>query len=915
MPSQLRIGTAHRLSPSTVSSSSTASPSTNTHAGSGSFNFTNALTTTYSRSIARASSVGSSIQINAAPERRLVSGRRIEDLSPTPSPLAFVRTTSKAEPAALGPRVLPRSACRLPSRKQEAPLLSRYSRDLTQLAADGALDPLVGRASELERMTQILARRQKNNPVLIGDPGVGKTAVVEGLAQKIASEDVPDVLLKKRIIQLDLAAILAGASVRGEFEKRFKDVLQEVAAASGNAILFIDELHTLVGLGRAGNKGDSSIDASNIIKPILARGEVQCIGVTSLEEYRVHIEKDKALERRFQPIHISETSVEETIQILKAVAKNYEDHHKVKYTEGAMIICAKASAQYITDRYLPDKAIDIFDESGSRVRLKYLRQEKTFTQTFSLQKELIAVRAGKETAVREEDFIVAAEMKKKELALQEQLKSSEVSSIADNEDISTAEGSSFDDSDGGGRAVVTEDDIAQTISEWTGVPLEKISAAESVQLVGLEATLHKRVIGQDEAVAAIAKALRRSRAGLRNPMRPIASFMFCGPTGVGKTELCKALAAAYFGLEDSMLRLDMSEFMESHSVSKLIGSSPGYVGYGDENQFTDRIRRKPYSLVLLDEVEKAHPDVLNIALQLLEDGRLTDAKGRVVSFRNALIIMTSNIGSAAIEQELSQGGDVNYAELKAVTFSQVSKVFLPEFLNRLDEVIAFKSLTKCEVAQIADLEFQKVISRVKENRIRLSVTEAFKMRVVNEGFNVAYGARPLRRAVVRHLEDKLADFLLRHTPLEDEHVIMDLDDDGLVAIYRADLHETEVAESMWPPCVEVLDGGGEAKSDEVIEFKAIKSSPEVAFAGCDVPINVATSSDASFEAAQQYHVDANHFGSAEADDAFSASRKLSSISAKIDAMLKRAETAQKNHEAASERRMQQLRADLALPES
>lgn len=684
--------------------------------------------------------------------------------------------------------------------------LEEFGNDLTKAAVEGRMDPLVGRAKELERTIQILARRQKNNPVLIGEPGVGKTAIAEGLAQMIVGGNVPEILQGKRIVQLDLAMLLAGTRYRGEFEERLKNVIKEVIDSKRNIILMIDEIHTIVGAGGTGD-GGGAIDAGNIMKPALSRGELQVIGATTIEEYRKHIEKDKALERRFQPVNVPEPTNDETIQILRGLARKYEEHHKLKYTDEALVACVKFASQYINDRFLPDKAIDVLDETGARVRL---RESSVLPEDAKeAQAELKDVQTRKEAAVRAQRYEEASELKVKEAALRTKIKAAfakarqAIDAGADKAFSQTgSEEASKDDLDieeeGIKTIFVTEADVAAVVSKWTGVPVEKVSADEGSRLVKLEGTLHGRVIGQEEAVTAVAKAVRRARAGLKNPNRPIASFIFCGPTGVGKTELCKALSAAYFGKEDAMIRLDMSEFMERHTVSKLIGSPPGYVGYDEESQLTDGIRRKPYSLVLFDEVEKAHPDVFNLLLQVLEDGRLTDSKGRVVSFKNALIIMTSNVGSKVIEKGITGGGSIgfsgledeldaeasNYKKLKSMVHDELKNFFRPEFLNRLDEIIVFKSLTKPEVAQIAELEFRKTFGRTEERGIKLSMTEKFKQKVVDEGFNPVYGARPLRRAINRLVEDELAESFLRIPTTEGEHILMDVDADGNVVINR-----------------------------------------------------------------------------------------------------------------------------------
>jgi len=671
--------------------------------------------------------------------------------------------------------------------------LEEFGNDLTKAAEEGKMDPLVGRAAELERTIQILARRQKNNPVLIGEPGVGKTAIAEGLAQKIVAGDVPELLQGKRIVQLDLAMLLAGTRYRGEFEERLKNVIKEVLDSKKQIILMIDEIHTIVGAGGTGD-GGGAIDAGNIMKPALSRGELQVIGATTIEEYRKYIEKDKALERRFQPVNVPEPTNEETLTILQGLAKKYEEHHKLKYTDEALAACVKFASQYIQDRFLPDKAIDVLDETGARVRLR--ESSILPEEAKEAQQKLKEVMGQKEEAVRNQNYELAGDLKTEEANLRTKIKSIISESKASLADDDEEEDESDDKS--GKQILVTEADVAAVVSKWTGVPVEKVSSDEGARLVKLEEVLHSRVIGQNEAVTAVAKAVRRARAGLKNPNRPIASFIFCGPTGVGKTELCKALAAAYFGKEEAMIRLDMSEFMERHTVSKLIGSPPGYVGYDEESQLTDGIRRKPYSLVLFDEVEKAHPDVFNLMLQILEDGRLTDSKGRVVSFKNALIIMTSNVGAKAIEKGIQGGGGIgfsgledgddaetsSYKRLKTLVFDELKNFFKPEFLNRLDEVIVFRSLTKPEVSQIAELEFKKTFGRTKERGIHLRMTPKFKQKVVDEGFNPTYGARPLRRAIMRLVEDELAESFLKEPTREGEHILMDVNADGNVLILR-----------------------------------------------------------------------------------------------------------------------------------
>ena len=643
--------------------------------------------------------------------------------------------------------------------------LEEFGTNLTRLAAEGKLDPVVGRVKEIERVIQILGRRTKNNPLLLGEPGVGKTAIAEGLAQRIADKNIPDILADKQVISLDMAALLAGTRFRGEFEERLKQIVQEVRQ-SGNIILAIDEIHTLVGAGAT----QGSMDAANMLKPALARGELQCLGATTLDEYRKHIERDAALERRFQPVMVGEPSVEETISILYGLRDTYEQYHKVQISDKAIEAAAKLSDRYISDRFLPDKAIDLIDEAGSRIHLSY---SKISPGTKELKKELRQVTKEKEAAVRIQDFDKASELRDRELKIEAKLKG-----ITKTSDIPTI------------QPVVDEEDIAQIVSSWMGIPVNKLTESESAMLLHLEETLHQRLIGQNEAVNAVSKAIRRARVGLQDPNRPIASFIFSGPTGVGKTELTKALAAYMFGAEDAMIRLDMSEFMEPHTVSKLIGSPPGFVGYDEGGQLTEAVRRKPYSVVLFDEIEKAHPDVFNVLLQLLDDGRLTDAKGRSVDFKNTLIIMTSNIGSKAIEKGGSGFGfqsDENIAEsrynyIRNLVNEELKQYFRPEFLNRLDDIIVFRQLVKEEIKQIADILLREVSVRLLEKGITLEVTERFKERLLVEGYDPSYGARPLRRAIMRLLEDSLAEAMLSGKVNEGDTAIIDVNDDGEVKV-------------------------------------------------------------------------------------------------------------------------------------
>lgn len=646
--------------------------------------------------------------------------------------------------------------------------LAQFGRDLTQLAAAGQIDPMVGRERELERVIQILGRRTKNNPVLVGEPGVGKTAIAEGLAQHIIDQTVPEFLLDKQVFSLDMGALLAGTRLRGEFEERLTQILEEVRQAQ-NIILVIDEIHTLVGAGAV----EGNTDAANMLKPALARGEFQVIGATTLDEYRQHIERDAALERRFQPVTVGEPTVEETIEILRGLRSRYEQHHQLMITDTAIEAAAQLSDRYITDRQLPDKAIDLIDEAGSLVRFRHAQQ----SPTKALKQELRQITAAKEAAVNAQDFDTAGQLRDRELELEAQIRESGNPIAASSPQV-------------------TADDIAQIVESWTRVPVNKLTASESVLLLHLEDLLHDRVIGQHEAVTAVARAIRRSRVKLSSPNRPIASLVFSGPTGVGKTELAKALAATVFGSEEAMIRLDMSEFMESHTVSKLIGAPPGYVGYDEGGQLTEAVRRRPYTVILLDEIEKAHPDVFNMLLQLLEDGRLTDAKGRTVSFKNTLLIMTSNIGSKVIEKggsnigfELGDGSTSQYDQIRSRIMDEMKQFFRPELLNRIDEIIVFRQLQRQEVEQIADLMIREVSHRLVEQDMTLEVTEAFKALLVTEGFNPSYGARPLRRAIARLLEDNLAEAMLSGIVGAGDTVTADVSPDGQVQINRQQLHE------------------------------------------------------------------------------------------------------------------------------
>jgi ATP-dependent Clp protease ATP-binding subunit ClpC len=655
------------------------------------------------------------------------------------------------------------------SGRTKTPTLDEFGSNLTQMAIDNKLDPVVGRAKEIERVIQILGRRTKNNPVLIGEPGVGKTAIAEGLASRIAAKDIPDILEDKRVVTLDIGLLVAGTKYRGEFEERLKKIMDEIRSA-GNVILVIDEVHTLIGAGAA----EGAIDAANILKPALARGELQCIGATTLDEYRKHIERDAALERRFQPVMVGEPTVDETIEILYGLRERYEQHHKLKISDEALVAAAKLSDRYISDRFLPDKAIDLVDEAGSRVRLINSQLPPAAKE---LDKELRQILKEKDDAVRSQDFDKAGELRDREMEIK-----AEIRAIAQSKTNATGTE--------GEEPVVTEEDIAHIVASWTGVPVNKLTESESEKLLHMEDTLHQRLIGQDEAVKAVSRAIRRARVGLKNPNRPIASFVFSGPTGVGKTELAKSLAAYFFGSEEAMIRLDMSEYMERHTVSKLIGSPPGYVGYNEGGQLTEAVRRRPYTVVLFDEIEKAHPDVFNMLLQILEDGRLTDAKGRTVDFKNTLLILTSNIGSKVIEKggsgigfEFSEdASESTYNRIRSLVNEELKQYFRPEFLNRLDEIIVFRQLSKPEVTQIAEIMLKEVFGRLTEKGITLEVTDRFKDRLITEGYSPSYGARPLRRAIMRLLEDSLAEEILSGRIKDGDTALVDVDENGIVQV-------------------------------------------------------------------------------------------------------------------------------------
>lgn len=646
------------------------------------------------------------------------------------------------------------------SARANTPTLDSLARDLTAIAKEGNIDPVIGREKEIERVIQVLSRRTKNNPVLIGEPGVGKTAVAEGLAQQIINNEIPEILRDKRVMTLDMGTVVAGTKYRGEFEDRLKKVMEEIRQA-GNIILFIDELHTLIGAGGA----EGAIDASNILKPSLARGELQCIGATTLDEYRKYIEKDAALERRFQPIQVDEPSVEESVQILTGLRDRYEAHHRVTITDEAIRAAAEFSDRYITDRFLPDKAIDLIDEAASKVRLRSYTAPPNLKE---LEQKLEEVRKEKDAAVQSQEFEKAASLRDTEQRLRDQLDQTK---------------DQWKEKQGQESSEVTVEDIASVVSIWTGVPVAKLTKDESERLLNMEQTLHGRVIGQDEAVVAISKAIRRARAGLKDPKRPIGSFIFLGPTGVGKTELARALADSMFGDEDAMIRIDMSEYMERHSTARLVGSPPGYVGYEEGGQLTEKVRRKPYSVVLLDEVEKAHPEVFNILLQVLEDGRLTDSKGRLVDFRNTILIMTSNVGASELKRSKSLGftmdsEDQNFKDMKAKVTEELKKAFRPEFLNRIDETIVFHPLEKKHMKDIVTLMADQLKKRLAQQDIEFTLTDAVIEKIANDGFDAEYGARPLRRAIQKNIEDLLSEELLRENISKGQQVNIDVDKEG-----------------------------------------------------------------------------------------------------------------------------------------
>lgn len=648
--------------------------------------------------------------------------------------------------------------------------LSQFGRDLTRLARDGKIDPVIGRQNEIERVIQILSRRTKNNPCLIGEPGVGKTAIAEGLALKIVSGEVPEMLKDKRIISLDLTGMVAGTKYRGDFEDRIKKVIDEVKSAE-DMILFIDEVHTLIGAGSA----EGAVDAANILKPSLARGELQVIGATTVEEYRKHIEKDAALERRFQPITVGEPSEEEAVEILKGIRDKYEAHHKVKITDAAILAAVKLSARYIGDRYLPDKAIDLIDEAASRVRLQTFTAPPEIKELEEQQKQLAA---EKQSAVGAQDFERAAQLRDEEKKLSAELENKKQEWLQ---------------STGHSRDEVGEAEIAEIVASWTGIPMTQLTTEESERLLHMEEELHERIVGQEEAVKAVSRAIRRGRVGLKDPKKPIGSFIFLGPTGVGKTELCKALAAAMFGDEGAMIRLDMSEYMEKHTVSRLVGSPPGYVGYDEGGQLTEKVRRKPYSVILFDEIEKAHPDVFNMLLQILDDGILTDSQGRRVDFKNCVIIMTSNVGAKLITAkqaafgfaDTSEERERNDEKIKDAVMGELRGTFRPEFLNRVDDIIVFKRLTKSEIREIAKRLLTELRKRTASLDIQVEFTDEAVDKIADAGFDEVYGARPLKRAIQSKIEDALSEAMLKGEVIAGKHYVCTYDGDSDTFIFQA----------------------------------------------------------------------------------------------------------------------------------
>ncbi len=675
----------------------------------------------------------------------------------------------RAETTRILSQSAPQAAAAGARQATRTPTVDQLGIDLTQAARNGQLDPVIGRSNELERVVQILSRRTKNNPVLIGEPGVGKTAIAELLAQRIVSGDVPDTLQGKRLLTLDIGSLVAGTKYRGEFEERLKKVIEEIKGA-GNCILFVDELHMLVGAGAA----EGAVDAANILKPSLARGELQCIGATTLDEYRKHIERDAALERRFQPIIVEQPSVEETVEILKGIRPRYEEHHKLKISDAALSAAAELSARYVIDRFLPDKAIDLIDEASSRVRI---RRAATPPSLKEAMKGLESLKREKEQAITAQQYEYAAELRDRELKLQEKI--SEMGEWEEGEE-------------GIATPVVTDEDISEVVSMWTGIPVSRIASEESARLLKMESSIKGRVIGQDEAVESVARAVRRARAGLKDPRRPIGVFLFCGPTGVGKTELARALAEFMFDSQDNMIKLDMSEFSEKHTVSRLVGAPPGYVGYDDGGQLTDTVRRKSYCLILLDEIEKAHPEVFNLLLQIFDEGRLADAKGRKVDFRNTVIIMTSNVGSDLIKKDSGLGfstatddvktAEDRYSRMKEKVLSELKNVFKPEFLNRVDSTVVFRSLSKEDIRKIVDLELVKVEKQLALKGITIEVTLPAKDWLGEKGYDQVFGARPLRRVIQDNIEDRLSEMLLSGSFGSGDKVVVDYDGESGLSI-------------------------------------------------------------------------------------------------------------------------------------
>ncbi len=649
------------------------------------------------------------------------------------------------------------------------PTVDQLGMDLTAAARAGKLDPVIGRHKEIERVIQILSRRTKNNPVLIGEPGVGKTAIAEGLAHRIVAGDVPETLQGKRLLTLDIGSLVAGTKYRGEFEERLKKVIEEIKT-SGNCILFIDELHMLVGAGAA----EGAVDAANILKPSLARGELQCVGATTLDEYRKHIERDAALERRFQPVLVEEPTVEETIEILRGIKERYEEHHKLTISDEALKAAAELAARYVSDRFLPDKAIDLVDEAASRVRIKKSATPPSLKEAV---RGLESIRREKDAAIAQQQYEYAAELRDREVKLQDKIEAMEAGLASEREAT---------------KPVVTEEDIAEVVSMWTGIPVSRIASEESQRLLQMEETLRSKVVGQDEAITAIAKAVRRSRAGLKDPKRPIGVFMFLGPTGVGKTYLPRVLAEFMFGSQDNMIKLDMSEFMEKHNVSRLVGAPPGYVGYEEGGQLTDAVRRKSYCLILLDEIEKAHPDVFNMLLQIFDDGHLTDAKGRRVDFRNTIIVMTSNVGSDLIRRETTLGFQVKteeaktaeqqYEKMKQKVLDELKRVFKPEFLNRIDSTVVFHALSKEHIRKIVDLQLQEVEKNLLMKGVTLEVTDAARDWLGERGYDQVFGARPLRRVIQNEVEDRLSEALLEGRFQPGDRIQIDVQGDDIVLV-------------------------------------------------------------------------------------------------------------------------------------